>query len=67
MPTNSAKSKLIWKHNSFFGHVRMDMAHMNAIIYSETATIRAKLMATDIRSKLEALAIELKERVDAHP
>lgn len=67
MPTNSQRSKLIWKHNSFFGHVRMDMAHMNAILSSTTATLDAKETAAEILRKLRKLSTQLKERVDAHP
>lgn len=55
----------IWHHNSFFGHVRMDMAHMNAIIYSETATRAAKETADEIWQMLRKLEVQLKERVDA--
>jgi hypothetical protein len=61
------KRDLIWKHNSFFGHVRMDMTHMNAIIYSETATPAAKQTANEIWQQLRKLQLQLKERVDANP
>ncbi len=67
MPTNSRKSKQVWIHNSYLGHVRMDMAHMNAIIYSETATPAAKKTANEIWQMLRLLEIQIKERVDANP
>lgn len=66
MPTNSAKSRAVWRHNSFFGHVRMDMAHMTAIMYSETATPAAKETANEIWQLLRKLQIQLEERVDAN-
>lgn len=68
MPTNSAKSKRVWKHNSFFGHVRMDLEHMKAIMYAQTTNTKAKQLAVEISQLLVKLSNELKDRIDdAHP
>lgn len=61
------KRQKIWQHNSFFGHVAMGKAHMNAIMNSSTATKAAKTTAYEIWALQEKLARQLKERVDAHP
>lgn len=65
--TNTRKSQLVWKHNSFLGHAVMAKRNMESIGYSETATLEAKDKAREIYRQLTDLQILLKERVDANP
>jgi len=65
--TNTRKSRLVWKHNSFLGHVARAKQNMQSIGLSETATPEAKDAARKIYHDLNALQILLKERVDANP
>lgn len=54
-----------WKHNSFFGHVRMAEMNMRSIAISETTTIAAKAKADKIIAELNELRTLLGESIDA--
>jgi hypothetical protein len=54
----------IWRHNSFRGHCAMGRQQMNGIINSDSATDRAKQLASDIQYQMGLLADALKTRVD---
>lgn len=53
---------LVWRHNSFFGHVGMARQNMQSIIRSETAIDEAKREAWIILEHLSALNDFLKVR-----
>lgn len=56
------KKMAIWRHNSFFGHVRMAWANMNGIANSVTATPEAKETANQILDLLDKLKGQLRTR-----
>ena len=53
-----------WRHNGFFGSVRMAYVSMNNIQTADTTTSEAKQLAANIQFMLEKLQSELKTRID---
>lgn len=58
------KRQLIWKHNSFFGHVAMSTRQMITIQQASTTTPHSKQLAAQIQLLLSDLSLALKERND---
>jgi hypothetical protein len=61
--TRRAHARVIWKHNSFFGHARMMQTNCETIMKSETATSEAKQTANRILAEAKLLSHQLRERV----
>lgn len=53
-----------WRHNGFFGSVRMAYVSMNSIQLADTTTAEAKRLAANIQYMLDKLQSELKTRID---
>ncbi len=60
------KRQSIWKHNSFLGHAVMTQKNMYAIAKSETATEKAKTLASEIYILAERLEQALRDRVEGN-
>jgi len=61
----NVRRRLIFKHNSFFGHAMMAAKAMNVILDSETATPEAKAEAYNLQQSARRLYELLKTRVDS--
>ena len=59
-----AKRCIIWKHNSFFGHVAMMKQQTNTIMNSPTVSAKVQLLAYKINGLVKELGLELKNRID---
>jgi hypothetical protein len=64
MSEAAKKRRIIWKHNSFFGHTAMGRIQMQSIIEASTTTPKTKEIAARVTTLLDELNTSLKERVD---
>lgn len=56
------KRRAIWRHNGFLGSARMMQMQCQAIMCSPTATLEAKVRASEICAKARDLYELLRER-----
>jgi hypothetical protein len=54
--------RTVWKHNSFFGHVRMMEGQLLMMYKADTTTPETKATAAEISKLLKHLARSLKTR-----
>jgi len=54
----------VWKHNSFFGHVRMMQSNLESIINSRSTCTDTKQIAKEMIDSTQMLLGTLRTRID---
>lgn len=62
--TREDVTRKVWRHNSFFGHVRMMHSQCETIVHAPTTTPEAKAVALRIINEVRELTKLLKTRID---
>lgn len=64
VPRGNAKTRAIWQHNSYFGHVAMMKQQLNTIMSAPTTSRETKAIAATMREQAETLKLSLHKRID---